>query len=230
MKGVSIMSAATTFGLCLGLAMQAALAAVPGDACSPNGVAGVNGVMQMTCTSGVWVLNAMKLGNSSVTCNSSNAGYMRWSGSTFEGCNGSSWVQLVSNNLKVYKSDGVTELGNLVGSYDAGCQGLVYANSTTGALTSLNSLECSTSATSGYSVFFSGSNCSGTTYTAASVIGYCCTGSSACTSNLCVANGTVATTPIGSYRSYTGVCTNTSGSSSVAPTRALTCDGWCVVK
>ncbi len=28
----------------------------PGDACSPNGAAGVNGVMQMTCTSGVWVL------------------------------------------------------------------------------------------------------------------------------------------------------------------------------
>ena len=66
----------------------------PGDACSPNGAAGVNGVMQMTCTSGVWVLNAAKLGNSSVTCNSGNAGYIKWDGDKFLGCEGASWRPL----------------------------------------------------------------------------------------------------------------------------------------
>lgn len=92
MKRISAIAA--MLALCLGLSSHAALAAVPGDACSPNGAAGVNGVMQMTCTSGVWVLNALKLGNSSVTCNSSNAGYIRWNGSTFQGCNGTNWRYL----------------------------------------------------------------------------------------------------------------------------------------
>ncbi len=92
MKRISAIAA--MLALCLGLSSHAALAAVPGDACSPNGVAGVNGVMQMTCTSGVWVLNALKLGNSSVTCNSSNAGYIRWNGSAFQGCDGTSWKYL----------------------------------------------------------------------------------------------------------------------------------------
>lgn len=228
MKGVSIMSAATTFGLCLGLAMQATLAAVPGDACSPNGVAGVNGVMQMTCTSGVWVLNAMKLGNSSVTCNSSNAGYMRWNGSNFEGCNGSSWVQLVSSKLEVYKSDGVTSLGNLVGSYAAGCQGLVYAGST-GTVSSLTALECTASVDA--QVFFSGSSCSGTAYMSVSgTVGYCCTGSGSCTSNRCTQTGAPVDTVYNSYRNASGACLNATASTSLYPTRLLTCDGVCVVK
>ena len=99
MKRISAIAA--MLALCLGLSSHAALAAVPGDACSPNGVAGVNGVMQMTCTSGVWVLNALKLGNSSVTCNSSNAGYIRWNGSAFQGCNGSIWKYLTGTRASL---------------------------------------------------------------------------------------------------------------------------------
>ncbi len=103
MKGVALMSAVATLFLGLGLTLSpAVLADVPGDACSAEGAGGVNGVMRMTCTGGVWVLDALKLGNSSVTCNSGNAGYVRWDGSKFEGCNGSSWIQLAGGGVPTY--------------------------------------------------------------------------------------------------------------------------------
>lgn len=109
MKRISAIAAMLT--LCLGLSSHAALAAVPGDACSPNGVAGVNGVMQMTCTSGVWVLNALKLGNSSVTCDSGNAGYIKWDGTGFSGCNGTSWG-LTVNGAATINTGGVATVIN----------------------------------------------------------------------------------------------------------------------
>lgn len=34
----------------------------------------------------------IKLGNTSATCNTTIAGSMRWTGTTFEGCNGTAWV------------------------------------------------------------------------------------------------------------------------------------------
>lgn len=101
MKGLSAIAA--TFVLCLVLAAHPALAAAsnPGDACSPDGIAGVNGVMRMTCTSGVWVLDALKLGNSSVTCNSSNAGYLKFDGTGFSGCDGSNWGLYITGNVGI---------------------------------------------------------------------------------------------------------------------------------
>ena len=193
------MAAGATLFLGLGLMLYAAYAANPGDACSPEGVMGVNQDVAMTCTGGVWVLNALQLGNKSVTCDSGKAGYLRYSGGNFEGCDGSSWVQLVSSKLKVYKADGVTELGNLVGSYAMGCDGLVYADSSTGTVSSLNVGACSTKSINS-TVYFPGANCSGTPFfwsgeTQASLAS-CCTGSATCTTNRCAMKCDPATSSI----------------------------------
>jgi len=86
--------------LFLGAALAASGAhaqwATVGAACSPDGImANSNGFL--TCTGGVWVANPIRAGNLS-TCNSGNAGYIRWSGSAFEGCNGTSWIQLAGGS------------------------------------------------------------------------------------------------------------------------------------
>ena len=46
---------------------------------------------------GVEVVGGLKLGNQD-TCDENNAGIIRWSGTNFEGCNGSTWVKLDSIN------------------------------------------------------------------------------------------------------------------------------------
>jgi len=74
--------------------------AVVGAACSPDGImANSNGFL--TCTGGVWVANPIRAGNLS-TCDSGNAGYIRWSGSAFEGCNGTSWIRLAGGSIPTY--------------------------------------------------------------------------------------------------------------------------------
>lgn len=116
MKGISAMAAGATLFLGLGLMSYAAYAANPGDACSPEGVMGVNQDVAMTCTGGVWVLNALQLGDKSVTCDSGKAGYLRYSGGNFEGCDGSSWIQLAGGKPRSYAgATPTTYNGNLGG-------------------------------------------------------------------------------------------------------------------
>ena len=111
------MAAGATLFLGLGLMSYAAYAANPGDACSPEGVMGVNQDVAMTCTGGVWVLNALQLGDKSVTCDSGKAGYMRYSGGQFEGCDGSSWVQLVNSGAPTYLGATPTSYSGALGGY-----------------------------------------------------------------------------------------------------------------
>src|SRR5690348_9200361 len=54
-----------------------------------------------TCTGTQWAAEALIVGgvdqsNSAPACNSTNAGMIQWTGSAFQGCNGSSWGSLAS--------------------------------------------------------------------------------------------------------------------------------------
>ena len=97
------MVAFATLFLGLGLATQASAArwANPGDACTQAG-ATANSESFMTCTGGVWVANGAQLGNNASACAAGTAGYLRWTGTQFEGCDGSSWIQLVSSGKPTY--------------------------------------------------------------------------------------------------------------------------------
>ena len=50
---------------------------------------------------GVEVAGGLKVGNED-TCDENNAGIIRWSGTNFEGCNGSTWVKLDSENSNYF--------------------------------------------------------------------------------------------------------------------------------
>ncbi len=45
----------------------------------------------MVCLSSVWQFPAYQFGNSTATCNATNAGIIRWTGAAFQGCNGATW-------------------------------------------------------------------------------------------------------------------------------------------
>ena len=209
--------------------------AVVGAACSPDGImANSNGFL--TCTGGVWVANPIRAGNLS-TCNSGNAGYIRWSGSAFEGCNGTSWIQLAGGTgLKVYKSDGVTVLGNYLGSLAEPshianpCHFTIYADETTGQTKGLDATDCATSGASSLT-YFSGSNCTGTA-TISGVMGYCCTGSANCTTNKCRYDpNTYGSYTYNSRRDTTGVCTASYSTHAAYIGMPLACgDSPCLVK
>ncbi len=238
------MAAGATLFLGLGLMSYAAYAANPGDACSPEGVMGVNQDVAMTCTGGVWVLNALQLGNKSATCDSGKAGYLRYSGGQFEGCDGSSWIQLVSSKLKVYKSDGVTEVGTYIGTRGATgtdkCVGINYTDST-GTLYELADADCHLpNCAAGNYVVWESPNCIGTPYGGLSspdgFVGFCCTGAGACTSDLCqkATSGAVSITAV-SRRDCFGACTSQSASTvarypMIAPYSALCGLTPCLVK
>lgn len=216
MRNAMIALATLLVGVSLGLPSFAAAWATPGAACTQEG-ANANSDGFLTCTGGVWVSNAVLMGTTSATCDSTKAGYIRYTGGKFEGCNGTGWIQLASSNLKVYKADGVTLLGNLVGSYDRSCQGIVYTDSN-GVLNNLSSAACYATVVA-VTVFFSGSNCTGTTYfdgnASPDILGYCCTGSASCTTNKCASAGYIASSggayvPFGSFRNSWGTCTNNS--------------------
>ena len=170
----------------------------------------------MTCTGGVWVLNALRLGDKSSTCDSSKAGYLRYSGGKFEGCNGSSWAE-VGSKLKVYKADGVTEVGTYIGTRGATgtdkCVGINYTDST-GTLYELDNSACNMPALVGLSpnvVVWTNNDCTGTAYAGYQsmdgMTGWCCTGSASCTSALCqkATSGAVSVSAL-SYREGDGSC------------------------
>lgn len=65
----------------------------PGQPCSEQGAL-ANSDGFLVCDGGVWTQRSVRLGGNIYTCDSDAAGTIRWSGSAFEGCDGSSWIQL----------------------------------------------------------------------------------------------------------------------------------------
>ncbi|QQR69772.1 MAG: hypothetical protein IPI58_03735 [Alphaproteobacteria bacterium] len=196
-------------GVSLGLPSFAAAWATPGAACTQEG-ANANSDGFLTCTGGVWVSNAVLLGTTSATCDSTKAGYIRYTGGQFEGCNGTGWIQLASSSsLKVYKSDGVTELGKMMGNYASGCGGLVFARSD-GEIFSASTLFCE-GGTIQTNILFTGDNCTGSPYSqhgdTQQYLGYCCTGSAQCLTNKCIGSGGKKNNVnLRSYRATNGLC------------------------
>ena len=186
------------------------------------------------------VAGEAKIGNTSLACSATTEGAMRYNSTSkeMEYCNGTAWGSLApaagGGGLKVYKSDGTTVLGNLVGSYAAGCAGLIYANTTTGAVYSLDTSSCLSTVTISSTIYFSTSTCSGASYAPAGGIGYCCTGVGSCTTNICRANPAdpPASHAYSSYRAYDGSCSSWSSSASTSSsTTGLDCgSGDCLVK
>jgi len=185
------------------------------------------------------VAGEAKIGNTNLACSATTEGAMRYNSTSkeMEYCNGTAWASLspaAGGGLKVYKADGTTVLGNLVGSYAADCPGLVYADSSTGTVNSLDTTSCLSTASPISTIYFSTNACSGLQYAAAGTIGYCCTGTSSCTTTLCRADpeNPPASHTYASRRSNTGVCTVTSGSitSSSVVTSLLCGNGDCLVK
>ena len=231
-------AAALFLGVTLAASGAHAQWAVVGAACSPDGImANSNGFL--TCTGGVWVANPIRAGNLS-TCNSGNAGYIRWSGSAFEGCNGTSWIQLAGGTgLKVYQADGVTELGALVGLADGSrCVGLSYAANSTlaakhgvaeGTIFTLEAFSCYSYGTLNNTVYFTGVGCTGAAVSVGAVsstyYGWCCTGAGSCTTSPCSVTGVQRPgMTYQSYRGTTGTCTNANGSGSFYPTMPFCSD------
>ncbi|MGE4350689.1 MAG: DUF1566 domain-containing protein [Bdellovibrionales bacterium] len=48
------------------------------------------------CSGGIWVAQALHIGGTASDCSSSLAGLIQWTGTAFQGCDGSSWVDLGS--------------------------------------------------------------------------------------------------------------------------------------
>lgn len=211
MRNAMIALATLLVGVSLGLPSFAAAWATPGAACTQEG-ANANSDGFLTCTGGVWVSNAVLLGTTSATCDSTKAGYIRYTGGQFEGCNGTGWIQLASSKLKVYKADGVTVLGNYIGmNGDPGdkCENIVYTDDS-GNISTLSYGDCKVFTASSYSAYFNNVNCTGAVATNYPNVGvWGCTGSGTCTSNLLI-SGTTSYTNFYyySWRSMLGGCTN----------------------
>lgn len=177
-----------------------------------------------------------KIGNTGIACSGTTEGAMRYNGTSheLEYCNGTAWTSLspaAGGSLKVYKSDGVTEVGNLIGSFASGCDGIAYADSTTGEIKSLNATECATTASAGCNAYFSGANCTGTAYVDCSgVVEFCCTGAADCTTNPCISVASVGSITPASRRNSSGVCSSYTFPISLYSTRQTVCSGKCVVK
>ncbi len=239
MRNAMIALATLLVGVSLGLPSFAAAWATPGAACTQEG-ANANSNGFLTCTGGVWISNAVLMGTTSATCDSTKAGYIRYTGGQFEGCNGTGWIQLASSSsLKVYKGDGVTVLGNYLGSigasaeHTAPCKYMLYANETTGQVKALDYYDCADT-NDITTTYYSGDNCTGTVVIGAVSIGYCCTGAAACLTNLCRHTTNYSGNfPARSKRAYTtGVCSayiaNVGGTTNSVPTACG--DSACVVK
>lgn len=72
---------------------KAAESTIVGEACSGSlHRADWDAIFQ--CASGAWKRAALWLGASGDACNSSKAGILQWTGTTFQGCDGTSWISL----------------------------------------------------------------------------------------------------------------------------------------
>lgn len=78
----------------------------PGASCADNtngAVACYNGGC-FTCSAGTWAAQPMMLGNTATACGSAQAGMLRWTGTGFQGCNGSSWGALGQSDCYINSS------------------------------------------------------------------------------------------------------------------------------
>lgn len=73
------------------------------------------------------VKGGVKVDNDSSTCNSSMAGTLRWNGTNFQGCNGTTWVQL-DNATRSGQSiqDPAIDCKTLLADYPSSTSGLYY--------------------------------------------------------------------------------------------------------
>lgn len=77
--------------LCLmGAGVWAAETTGVGGACT-NGQNAADWDTFFQCVGSVWKRSSLWLGASSDTCDSSHAGILQWTGSAFQGCDGSNW-------------------------------------------------------------------------------------------------------------------------------------------
>jgi hypothetical protein len=104
-----------------------ALAQSPGASCSPDGQnltmkSGTLYGAHLICAGGVWSIAGLQVGNATDTCAAGTAGVIRWNGSTFQGCDGAAWVQLVSSTSKP------TYMGTTPSTYTGNLGGIIGAN------------------------------------------------------------------------------------------------------
>lgn len=91
-----------------------------GGACSGDAAAADwDAIFQ--CVSSVWKRAAIWLGSSSDTCDSTKAGIIQWTGTSFQGCDGSAWQSLVSSGPPPWPIAGVDNGGQVI--YVAACDG-----------------------------------------------------------------------------------------------------------
>jgi hypothetical protein len=81
-------------------------AAQVGNSCTTNGTSGTynpTGTVEglLLCSGGSWVYPAVQIGSTSATCNSTDAGILQWTGSVFQGCNGSSWSTFTTGSSTI---------------------------------------------------------------------------------------------------------------------------------
>jgi hypothetical protein len=80
----------------------AAASEIIGGACTGSGssaslaqaVDGTYDGNNTVCNGSVWQFPAYQFGSTAASCNGTNAGIVQWTGSVFQGCNGSSWSSL----------------------------------------------------------------------------------------------------------------------------------------
>jgi hypothetical protein len=93
----SVSRAALVLAACLLWASPAAADVAIGDACTSSTAqsaqAGLGG-NNVVCVSSLWQYPAYQFGSTAASCNSTNAGIVQWTGSVFQGCNGSNWGSL----------------------------------------------------------------------------------------------------------------------------------------
>lgn len=124
------------------------------------------------------------------------------------------------SNLKVYKFDGTTLLGQLITITSVGesesdvsaCSKIIYYDSVNDRARGLSSYSCG-----GWiagTIYWSGSNCTGTSYFQNNSHGYGCTGAGNCQTNLYSTGGGWnggGDQAVNSSRAANGVCTNAAG-------------------
>ncbi len=118
----------------------------------------------------------------------------------------------IQAQLKVYKSDGTTVLGNFLKASSAdveSCYAATYADVTTGAVSQLPAGACSTVATA--TVYFSNSNCTGNAYGIAGAGARRFRTGTGNNISICEDSGMFVNFYTYSSRTWAGACVNTGG-------------------
>jgi hypothetical protein len=68
-----------------------AINAITGYAFGGVSSGAVSSMAFLACNSGVWTLQPVQVGAATASCASGTAGQIQWTGSVFEGCDGSNW-------------------------------------------------------------------------------------------------------------------------------------------